>query len=99
MMRNKNILNKLKRNYYKVPTKIHQMGLNSTSISLYYLLASFAEEFNPSIRFLQKKLDLSRPTVIKYLKILETKNIIRKYHQGGQNDLNKYEFVNPGEWK
>lgn len=98
-MRNKDLLNKLKKNYTKIPMKLYQMDLPALAIALYCLLSSLPESFNPSLGFLKNKLFLSKPTVLKYLKILEARNIIKKYYVGGINNISKYEFIKPDKWK
>ena len=97
-MQNKSKLAKLKRMYVKIPSKIVDINLSAQSVSIYLYMASCAEGFNPSIRYIGKKLLMAPGTVIKYVEELENRNIIKRISTGGIKKLNKFSFVDPSQW-
>lgn len=99
-MKNKDSLHKhLKNNYTKLPNKIFKLGLPAQCIGFYAFLISLPEDFNPSITFLQRRLKLSRKTIIKYLDFLEALGIIKKVFQGNSTTRSLYEIVPTSQWK
>ena len=98
-MKNKNGLNKLKKNYFKVPNKIVDSQLSPVAIALYVYLAKLPEDFNPSVGVMSKNLKISKTTVVKYMKELKDRNIVRVIQEGGENVITKYEFVPVTEWQ
>ncbi len=99
-MKNKNeILNKLKKNYFKIPNKIFEVNLSATAIAMYCYLAKNREDFNPSVSTIAKSLKLSKTTTIKYLKELQNRNIINQYEAGAERRVSKYEFIKGNDWK
>jgi DNA-binding MarR family transcriptional regulator len=98
-MRNKSKLNKLKKQYFKIPNRIFDMSLPAQAIALYAYLAKQPEDFNPAVSVMAKALRLSKPTVIKYVKELKDRNIIRCYEQGRERVISKYEFIPSNEWE
>ncbi len=106
-MRNKTLLNKLKRAYFKIPNKIHNNDLSAIAIALYSYLALVPEEFNPSLSVMAKALKVSRGTALKYLKELKDRNIIECIHRGSggmpgvkrEDKFSKYKFIPPEKWK
>ena len=97
-MRNKNQLNSMKRNYFKVPCKIYEMGLSLTAIGIYTYLAKQSEEFNPAISVISRSLGISKNTVIKYIKELKDRNILMVVQPGAENLITKYAFVHHKDW-
>lgn len=97
-MRNKLKLNKLKKNYFKIPNRIFDMGLEATAIAMYCYLAKQPEDFNPAISVIARNLKVSKPTVVKYMKVLQNRNIIKQYEQGRERVISKYEFISSNEW-
>lgn len=98
-MKNKEHLNKLQTHYFKLPLKLFNVGLSSGAISTYTYLASCAESYYPSINTIKKNLNISKNTVVKYLKELESKNIIKCDERGYEGKVTKYSFINIKEWK
>lgn len=98
-MKHKYKLNALKKAYFKIPNKIHGVGLSATAIAIYSYMAMQAETFDPAISVIARSLKLSKTTVIKYLKELQDRNIIKCYDRGAERKISKYEFVNLDDWK
>lgn len=89
----------MKKNYFKVPTKINRIGLPPFSILIYTYMASLPEEANPSLTNICKILRISRPTVVKYIKELTDRNVINQYEKGDIGRVSKYSFTNPKDWR
>jgi predicted AAA+ superfamily ATPase len=99
-MKNKENLHKyLKNNYTKLPNKIFKLGLPTQCIGFYAFLISLPEDFNPSIKFIENRLRLSKKTVIKYFEYLEALNIVKKLTQGNVKTRSTYELIPSSEWK
>ena len=98
-MHNKTKLSKLKKLYVKIPSKLLNMDLHPLSISIYLFMASCAEDFNPSVRHMARKLKMTAPTIIKYVAELENRNIIKRLSTGGIKVLNRFSFNDPSTWK
>ena len=98
-MKNKEKMNGLSKNYFKVPLTIFDLNLNIATIGLYSFLLSCSEEFNPSISFLKKKLKISRNTVYKHIEELKNRNIITVVVPSSEGQIAKYKLNNPSEWK
>lgn len=97
-MKNRSKLSKLRKRYFKVPNKIHEVGLSAIAIAVYSYLAKMPEDFNPSIGTLAKALNLSKPTALKYLHELKNRNIIKLIKPGGENTISEYELTELTEW-
>ena len=97
-MKNKKLINSIKKGYVKIPDKIFEMGLKPELIGVYCYLVKQSEEFNPSVRTIEKHLNVSRNTAGKYVQKLVDLNIIKlvKGHSVGKPA--EYEFVKPNEW-
>ena len=98
-MINKNLLNQMRYNYTKIPTKLISCGLSPQAISIYVLMAALPESFHPSIQYIKSCLQLSPTTIIKYIQELENRNIIKQLERGFKGKRSKYMFVNPKDWK
>jgi predicted transcriptional regulator len=98
-MQGKIELNRMKRGYFKVPIELLFVGLNSYELSVYVFMASCKVGFNPSARFMSKKLKISTGTVTKAIKSLIKKNIIEKIQQGELGKRSEYRFVPPTQWE
>jgi hypothetical protein len=98
-MRNKHKLNAQKKAYFKLPNKIHDIGLSAVAIALYSYLAKQPEDFHPALSVVCSSLKISKPTAVKYFNELKNRNIIKCYQQGGQNVISKYEFVPTTDWR
>ena len=83
----------------KIPSKFLSIGLSVYAGMVYIACFSVPEEFNPSLKFLQDKLGISKNTVVKALKELENCNMINKIETGSIKRVSKYEFTNPKDWK
>lgn len=97
-MKNKNKLNSLKKAYFKLPNRIHTIGLSATAIAIYSYMAKGPEDFNPSVGNMSKALKLSKTTVVKYIKELKNRNIVKVIQPGAENLITKYEFVEIEKW-
>lgn len=89
----------MKRDYFKVPTKIYRIGLSPGAIILFCYLASCSEEFNPSLRYVSSVLKLSVNSLRKYYKELQEKNVIKCYFKGFKGISAKYMFEPINKWK
>lgn len=89
----------MKRAFFKVPNKVFDIGLSATAVAIYAYLAKMPEDFNPSIGNMSNVLGISKPTVIKYMKELQNRNIIRCIQPGGENLITRYEFNKPEDWQ
>lgn len=98
-MKNKLQLNKMKKNYCKIPVKLFYINLSPTAVSIYCFMASHTEEFNPSIKFIAKTLNIAKGTVIRYITELENRNIIKCIRRGGSKIVTEYEFCYIKDWK
>lgn len=94
----KTSINKLRKNYVKIPREIFHIELPAYSLALYVMLVSFSEDYHPSIRVLAKNIGIAPSTTKHYLDTLLKLNIIEKVEQGGLNRNNKYRFVPPAKW-
>mgnify|MGYP001565504065 CR=1 FL=1 len=109
-MRNRNLINKLKTRYTKIPNKIFQLGLSPISICIYCLLCSYSEEFKPTLGNISKAIGIHRNTVCRAMKELCVMGVIRKTKQGqvfrsgnsqspeSNSYQSEYEFTNPNAW-
>jgi predicted DNA-binding transcriptional regulator len=97
-MQNKIKLNKMTKSYFKVPNRIHDIGLSGMAIAVYSYLAKQPEDFNPAVRVLARSLKISNTTAIKYMKELKDRNIIKVTQAGAENLITKYAFVPYNEW-
>lgn len=98
-MRNKHKLNKLKKDYIKVPNRILSMGLKPGSIATYLYLAKMPEDFNPAISIIARAINVSKNSVLKYLDELKNRNIIYQYERGAEHKFSKYQFNDVKDWK
>ena len=98
-MEGKSNFNKLTSYFFKSSTKIFEMGLSSSSILVFLYLCSNSEEFNPSTRYVAKRLDVSPTTVTKALRELVQHNIIELITKGKPGHSAEYRFLNPKGWK
>ena len=89
----------MRKGYFKIPSKATFLELPGQALGLYVFLASLEEEFNPSIRFLARKLKMAKISISRNLDLLASRNLIRLISHGDLKEPNKYEFVNPKEWK
>jgi DNA-binding MarR family transcriptional regulator len=85
--------------YIKIPSKLYDINLSHPAIAIYGYMASCSEAFNPSIRYMSQKLGMTTPTIVKYVKELENRNIILRISTGGMKTLNRYSFTDPSTWK
>jgi len=99
-MKNKHKLSLLKTHYSKLPNQLFELKLPYQAIALYCFFVTLPEDFDPSVRFIGSKLNMSLNTVRKYIKLLEDVQIIQKYQAGGfKTGYNKYTFVDPKKWR
>lgn len=99
-MRNKNKLSLLKTKYSKVPNKIFELDLPFQAVALYCLFVSLPEDFNPSVRYVSRRLKMSLNTVRKYVKLLEDAQVVQRYHVGSlKAGSSKYMFLDPNKWR
>lgn len=98
-LKNKNKLNVMKRNYYKVPHKLHSMNLHVVSIAIYSYLARGSEDFNPSVGTIATALNISKTTVVKYIKQLKSSNMLVIVTPGREKVTTKYAFTDQSIWK
>lgn len=98
-MKNKNKFNNLNKNYFKIPLNLFDLNLSINSIGLYTFLLSCAEDFNPSVTFLSRKLKVSRNTVYKYLNELKLANTLSILTEPSEGEVTKYQFIQPSNWK
>jgi predicted transcriptional regulator len=98
-MNGKSSLNKLKTNYFKIPFQIVNSGLTVVEFAVYIFMASCAEEFDPSVRVIAKKLKLSTGTITRGIKGLLNKNIIQCIDQGELGKRSRYKFLPPSVWE
>lgn len=82
-----------------MPSKLYEVNLSVEGIALYCYLSCCREDFNPSLRFVNKVLGMSINRIRKAYKELEEKNMIKCYHKGYKNTTKKYEFVQVEMWK
>lgn len=97
-MKNKNRLNRLNKGYIKIPDDIFDMELGPEIIGLFCYLAKQTEDFNPSVRTIGKALRISITSVCKYLKVLQSSNIIRLVKSHSIASPTEYEFIDPKDW-
>lgn len=101
-MKNKlEIYKGLKKNYFKCPNKIFDIGIHIQCVGFYCFLLSLPEDFNPSITYLTNKLKISRNTVLRYMEYLESLGMVRKTEKGSnlKRRVSKYELLSPKNWK
>lgn len=98
-MKNKQDLNKMKKAFFKMPNKVFDIGLSATAVGLYAYLIKMPEDFNPSVGVMANSLNISKPTVIKYMKELQNRNLITCIQPGGTNLITKYQLNRPDVWK
>lgn len=98
-MKNKTRLNSLKTNFVKTTTKIFKMGLDSSTIAVYFYLCSCTEEFNPSVRNIAKFTKLSPTTVAKAMNKLKELNVIEQVAYARKGTTAKYMFIAPDHWR
>ena len=101
-MKNKNELHKnVKKNYFKCPNDVFNVGMHIQCVGFYCFLISLPEDFNPSITYLSKRLRISRTTVIRYFNYLEKIGLIKKIEYGNikNKKVTRYELVPNGQWK
>jgi len=98
MTLDKNELSKITYGYTKIVTKIFHIGLSNNVISVYCYLCSCKEEYHPSINQICKILQLSRPTVMKILRVLQQRKILVKEKPGNSFSSTKYRFLPPDNW-
>lgn len=78
---------------HKVVYNDYGIKIGAIGISVYNALCFYANrngECFPSISTMAKKLDISEPTVYKYLKLLEKNRLIRKENRQKENKSNIY---------
>lgn len=97
-MINKNEINKIDKNYTKVTLDIFSIGLSLEAIGLYSYFSSCKEDFNPSVKFISEKFDISRNTCYKYINELKSRNIISEVKEGTQYNATIYKFNPLEEW-
>lgn len=79
--------------------RIFQKELSLGAIALYCFFSSMPENFHPAVGYIAKTLGCSRPTVIKLIRELESRNIIKQYRRGGPGVIAQYAFTPPKEWQ
>lgn len=97
-MKNKNNIKKIRRDYLKIPTKLCSLNLSAYSIAIFVIMIDCEEGFNPSIKFIGKKIGLSKNTVVKYINELLSTRVIKKLEQGDYNKVSVYSFNHPDLW-
>lgn len=99
-MKNRTLISKLKGHFTKLPNRLLRLpNLSSDAKFMFWVMAAQAEEFNPHVKFLCEQTGKSKPTVLKILKELQSRNIIKKYKQGYKGSPSLYEFINPKDWR
>lgn len=91
-MQGKNKITVIKNRYIKVPNDIFKMGLAPGAISLYILLLSYPESFNPSIKKIARDLGISKNSARKFRNELTEKNLIGCLKRGNHQIRSEYEF-------
>ena len=95
--------NKNNKEWYSVDNLLidnYSEAIGSNALSVYVLLCRYANKKQmafPSIETICKKLIISKPTVIKSIKILQYFNMIHKKREG-QRRNNTYTLVNKVCW-
>lgn len=72
---------------------------NPYAMAVYLYLLNQADGFDPSQNQIAKSINISRGSVIKALQFLVEYGILKKYHQGDQLSVDKYEFIIPEKEK
>jgi hypothetical protein len=100
-MKNKTNLSKIKDDYTKIPNKVRDLNLPLEAIGLYALIASFPDNFNPSLKYLKSITKIGHKKIKKQFDILETCGIIRKVSSGSfqRRIVAKYELRPVVEWR
>ena len=99
-MKGKNLLAKEKAFYTRVPNKaLDRTDISNNTKLLYVFLLKQREDFNPGQGFLADIMNCSKPSIRKFMKELEDRNMIHKYRQGGKGHFSLYEFVGTKDWK
>jgi len=95
----KKIYKKMPSGYGMVQTEIMKLDISIQSKAIYALLASYTGSNQycwPTIETIGNDMNLSKPMIIKYLKELETENLIKKskkYPGNFQKNHNQYEIM------
>lgn len=92
-------LKKMRMNYTKVPNKIFKLGLPVIALSIYFLLISLPEDFNPSLGYIAKSLNITKKTVGKYFGVLISCGLISKLIQGTFKSRSIYKLNPPNQWE
>lgn len=98
-MKNKTRLNKLKKDFFKAPTKIFRMDLDSSTVLVYCYMASCSEKFNPSIRTISNVLRISNSTASDAINKLKDMNIIQMNQPLKKGFRAEYKFMPPDQWR
>lgn len=97
-MKNRNLVQRRIRNRYsKMPHKIFNMGLPAPLAYTYLYLLSLTEDKNPSLSDICKKINISRPTAIRYIKILEKIGFIKRIGRDAKRRT-AYELIDVSLW-
>ena len=74
--------------------------LNVQEICVWEYLNTHSDEFNPPLSEISKRTRVSKPTIVKSLKALESYNMIKvvRGKRGSNRDSNKYFTVDNSEW-
>lgn len=109
-MKNKSRISGLKTRYIKIPNSVLKIGLNPIVLSVYLVLCSYSEDYNPKLSNIALTLGIHKNTVCRAMKTLCDLGVIKKIKQGHVNRLGNsqtpseescqslYEFTNPETW-
>lgn len=85
----------LKRDFFKGPNKIFELGLSPFQIAVYLYLCRCGDNAFPGLRTIEKKCGMSRPTVIKVLGELESLGLLEKTKRFDGAKSNVYRLILP----
>lgn len=91
---------KKKGNFFTVPNNVFDIGLTPPQLAIYLYLTRCGNNANgafPSLRTIQKKCSISRPTVTKTIDELENMGLLKKQKRWGEkgNESNVYTVIEP----
>jgi len=87
--------------WYWVPKVIYDKYINkigSTGLSIYNALCFYSNQNNscfPSVKLISIKLNISEPTIYKYLKLLEESKLIKRVNRKHKGKSNIYYLLKP----
>lgn len=81
-----------------MPIEAVSFGLNAKELGVFTYFCSCSESYHPSVSYIAKRLNITKPTVKTIIQKLIKFNIIKLITKHEKNVTTRYQLVNPKRW-